>query len=142
MTQTGSYRGLVASQVPIQSAGCAVSKRSDPIGGRAYGTPRNWMTVFLSEPRAVSTATPCRVPCPGMEMEVTDGNRSKEKNKNRQEFNCHSLSNCAILCCDWPIGLPVLRYTWRAGSLMTSLQEEVGLDLLGVELSPQAVVSG
>lgn len=29
------YRGLVASQVPVQSGGWASSKRSDPIGGRA-----------------------------------------------------------------------------------------------------------
>lgn len=37
---------------------------------------------------------------------------------------------------------PVLRYTWNAVSLMTNLQEEVGLDDSRVELSPQTVVSG
>lgn len=40
------------------------------------------------------------------------------------------------------IGSPVLRYTWGAGSLMSSLQEEAGLEELGVELKPQALVSG
>lgn len=40
------------------------------------------------------------------------------------------------------IGSPVLKYTWGAGSLMTSLQEDVDLDELVEEVNPQAVVSG
>lgn len=84
-------------------------------------------------------ATPCSIPCPGMETDVTVGNRSEEKTDSESE---HSRNQTINPCCDWLISSPVLMYTWGAGSLMTSLQEEAGLDELGVELNPQAVVSG
>lgn len=73
------------------------------------------MTVLLSDPTAVSTATPCRTPCPGIETDVRDSSEETRR----------------------------LRYTWRAGSLTTSRQEaEAGLEDSGVELRPQTVVSG
>lgn len=43
----------------------------------------------------------------------------------------------AVLRFDWLLSPPVLRYTWEAGSLITSWQEEAEL-----EDSPQMVVSG
>lgn len=60
----------------------------------------------------------------------------------RKQTSEHSRNQNINPRCDWLISSPVLMYTWGAGSLMTSLQEEAGLDELGVELNPQAVVSG
>lgn len=71
------------------------------------------MTVLLSDASAVSMATPCSTPWPGIETDVRD---SSEKT-------------------------PRLRYTWGAGSLTTSRQEDEAGDS-GAELRPQTVESG